>query len=75
MRSLLTPEEFARILEIPPDYLKPVLQCAYDSGIREGKVSGLAWERVDLEARFIRLKGIDTKINTVRSLPIGRELC
>ena len=34
---VLTPEEFARILEIPPGHLKPVLQCTYHTGMREGE--------------------------------------
>ena len=71
---VLTPEEFARMLEASPDYLKPVLQCAYHTGMRKGEILGLTWDRVDLKAGFIRLKGIDTKISEARSIPIGREL-
>jgi integrase len=71
---VLTPEEFARMLEILPDYLKPVLQCAYHTGMRKGEILGLTWDRVDLKAGFIRLKGIDTKTGEARSIPIGREL-
>jgi integrase len=71
---VLTPEEFARMLGASPDYLKPVLQCAYYTGMRKGELLGLTWDRVDLKAGFIRLKGIDTKISEARSIPIGREL-
>jgi integrase len=71
---VLTPEEFARMLEISPGYLQPVLQCSYHTRMRKGKMLGLTWDRVDLKAGFIRLKGIDTKISEARSIPIGREL-
>jgi integrase len=71
---VLTPEEFARMLEVSPNYLKPVLQCAYHTGMRKGEILGLTWDRVDLKAEFIRLKGVDTKIGEARSIPIGREL-
>src|SRR5919199_1168765 len=42
--------------------------------MRKGEILGLTWDRVDLKAGFIRLKGIDTKISKVRRIPIGREL-
>ena len=71
---VLTPEEFARMLEVSPDYLKPVLQWACHTGMRKGEILGLTWDRVDLRAGFIRLKGIDTKTGEARSIPIGREL-
>jgi hypothetical protein len=37
---VLTPEEFARMLEASPDYLKPVLQCASHTRMCNGKSWG-----------------------------------
>jgi integrase len=54
---ILTPKEFARMLEVCPDHLKPVLQCAYHTGMRKGEILGLTWDRVDLKVGCIRLSG------------------
>lgn len=71
---VLTPDEFQRILAASPDYLKPILICAYYTGMRRGEILGLTWDRVDLKAGFIRLKEMDTKTGEGRSIPIGSEL-
>jgi integrase len=71
---VLTAEEFQRMLDASPDYLKPILHCAYHTGMRRGELLELTWDRVDLRAGFIRLKDIDTKADAARSRPIGRDL-
>jgi integrase len=71
---ILTAEEFQRMLDASPDYLKPILHCAYHTGMRRGEILELTWDRVDLKEGFIRLKDTDTKTDTARSIPIGREL-
>ena len=71
---VLTSEEFHRMVDVSPAYLKPVLLCAYHTGMRRGEILGLTWDRVDLKAGFIRLKETDTKTSEGRSIPIGREL-
>jgi integrase len=71
---VLTSEEFQRMVDSSPDYLKPILMCAYHTGMRRGEILGLSWDRVDLKAGFIRLKETDTKTSEGRSIPIGREL-
>jgi integrase len=71
---ILTAEEFHRMLDASPDYLKPILQCAYNTAMRRGEILGLTWDKVDLKAGFIRLKDTDTKTDDARNIPIGREL-
>jgi integrase len=71
---VLTAEEFQRMLDASPEYLKPILHCAYHTGMRRGEILELTWDRVDLRAGFIRLKDIDTKTDAARSIPIGRDL-
>jgi integrase len=71
---VLTAEEFQRMLDASPGYLKPILQCAYYTGMRRGEILALTWDKVDLKAGFIRLKDTDTKTDEARSIPIGREL-
>jgi integrase len=71
---VLTAEEFERMLRASPDYLTPVLLCAYHTGMRRGEILGLTWNRVDLKAGFIRLREKDTETGEGRMIPIGREL-
>jgi integrase len=71
---VLTSEEFQRMLNASPEYLKPILQCAYYTGMRRGEILALTWDKVELKAGFIRLKDTDIKTDTARSIPIGREL-
>jgi integrase len=71
---VLNAEEFQRLVDVSPDYFKPVLLCAYHTGMRKGEILRLTWDRVDLKAGFIRLRDTDTKNATGRSIPIGREL-
>ena len=71
---VLNAEEFQRLLESSPGYLKPILICAYSTGMRKGEILRLPWDRVDLKAGFIRLRDTDTKTGTGRSIPVGREL-
>ena len=71
---VLTPEEFQRMLDFSPDYLKPVLLCAYYTGMQKGEILGLTWDRVDLKGGIIRLKKADTKTGECRHIPLGREL-
>jgi integrase len=71
---VLTAEEFQRMVNASPEYLKPILHCAYHTGMRRGEILELTWDRVDLKAGFIRLKDTDTKTDAARSIPVGREL-
>ena len=71
---VLTPEEFQHMVSAAPGYLRPILLCAYHTGMRRGEILGLTWDRVDLKGGFIRLKEGDTKTGESRIIPIGREL-
>ena len=62
------------MLDASPDYLRPILHCAYYTGMRRGEILALIWDKVDLKAGFIRLKDTDAKTDEARSIPIGREL-
>ena len=57
----LTAEEFRRMVDISPAYLKPIVLCAHSTGMRNAEILGLTWERVDLKTRCIRLWEVDTK--------------
>jgi integrase len=57
-----------------PEHLKPILICAYETGMRSGEIFGIAWSQVDLERGFIFLKPEQTKTNQGRKVPISPRL-
>jgi integrase len=57
-----------------PDYLKPLVQVAYSTGIRRGELTSLHWENLDLTDRQIRLNARETKNGEGRVIPIADEL-
>lgn len=61
------------MLDTPPDYLNPVLQRAYHTGMRKKEILGLTWYPFDLQAGFIRLREVDTKTSQRRSIPMGES--
>jgi len=68
--KVLNPDEFERLLDACPDYLRPIVITAFYTGMRKSEVLDLVWEEVDLEAGFIRLPPHRTKPKTARSVPI-----
>ena len=71
---VLTLEEFQRMVDAAPEYLKSMLICAFHTGMRRGEILGLTWDRVDFKVVFIRVKDRDTKTGEARGIPMGREL-
>jgi excisionase family DNA binding protein len=69
---ILTPEEEARLLEQSPDYLRPILMMALDTGMRRGEILRLRWEDVDLKVKQIAVK--HTKNGKDRFVPINARL-
>ena len=61
-------EEFWKIHEFLPDYLKPVVVTAYLTGMRRGEIIGLEWNRIDLFGGFIDLTSEDTKTDDPRHI-------
>jgi integrase len=71
---VLSPEEYVRLLAHCPNYLKPIVRLAYQTGMRQGEILGLTWGQVDLKEGFIRLQPRDTKTNEGRLVPFNGEL-
>ncbi len=53
-------------------HLKPIVQCALNTGMRAGEILGLTWDRVDFAKRQIILE--DTKNREARYVPINEPL-
>lgn len=67
---VLTAAEWQRLYEMAYPHLKPILQIAYYLGKRLGEILNLSWDRVDLQRGIITLRGVDTKTNSPRQVPM-----
>ena len=70
--KILTREEETKLLAEIPDYLKPILIVALNTGMRRGEILTLKWEQVDLARRIIRVRY--TKSGKSRIIPINDVL-
>jgi len=71
---LLTIEEYVKLLDIAPDYLKTILIIAMNSGLRKGEILNLRWSNIDLEKGFIRLRSEETKEKQLKNVPINQNV-
>jgi integrase len=71
---VLTADEWGRFYEAAAAHLKPILLTAYHLGQRLGEILNLSWNRVDLHRGIIMLRGIDTKTNRPRQIPMTPQV-
>ncbi len=72
---ILSPEEFQALLSHSPTrFTRDIITTGYYTGMREGEILNLTWDKVDLKARAIRLEASDTKDRERREIPICEEL-
>jgi integrase len=71
---VLAEDEYQRLLDKAPSYLKPILIAGYTTGMRISEILNLKWDRIDLKGGFIRLQPEDTKTNEGRAIPLNNEL-
>jgi len=71
---VISPGEFERLYGSAAPHLKSILATGYYTGMREGEILSLTWDKVSLQDRIIRLKAQDTKDREARIIPIGDEL-
>ena len=71
---VISPEEYERLCKNAALHLKSILATGYYTGMREGEILSLTWDKVSLQDRIIRLKAEDTKDKESRIIPIGDDL-
>jgi integrase len=71
---ILSPSEFNALMQHTPNYLKSIIAMGYYSGMRRGEITGLTWNKVDLQNRVIKLESSDTKDREKRTIPILPQL-
>src|SRR5690606_32893846 len=69
-KGFLEPEDFERLRECLPDYLRPLADVAYLTGWRKGELLSRCWRHVDFEAGWIRLEPGETKNEEGRQFPL-----
>ncbi len=69
-RRSLTAAELLRLLEVTPDYLKPVWRMLMSSGIRKEELVELTWKDVDLQRAEVTIRAGVAKSRKSRTIPL-----
>ncbi|MFI5322075.1 MAG: tyrosine-type recombinase/integrase [Thermodesulfobacteriota bacterium] len=69
---VLKDSEFQRLYGAASDHFKPILLCAYMTGMRRSEIAKLKWKDVDLEEGYIHV--VEAKNGESRSIPIDEPL-
>ncbi len=72
--TYVSKSEFSRIVELLPDWYRPIAWTAFYTGMRQGEIRTLNLDQVDLERRIIELSSADTKEGRLKKIPIHKEL-
>lgn len=67
----LTPEEAQKLIEACPEWFRPVIIFALNTGLRAGEIFSLRWENVDFEKGVIRIEKETTKTKDVYTIPMN----
>jgi integrase len=70
----LSCKDFLEIVSHLPEWMRPIIQTLYHTGMRRGEVMGLTLENVNLKKRIIRLRAHQTKESKGKRIPIREEL-
>jgi integrase len=65
-----TPEEYQKVADALPDYLKPVFAVAQFCGMRETEILSRKWTHIDLDAGLIHLLPGETENDDGRIVPM-----
>jgi integrase len=71
---VLTWAEYQGLYGNLKSHLKPIVAAGWWSGMRQGEILKLTWDKVDLNKRLIHLKAEDTKERKSKVVPIARPL-
>lgn len=67
----LTTEEEIRLYKTLPEFLKPIVTVALQTGMRRGEILNLKWSNIDFDYGFIEL--LQTKSGKARKIPISEK--
>jgi integrase len=64
-------DEEQQLLDMAPEYLRPMIVTALDAGLRRGEMLALTWADVDARPGWLRLRGETTKSGKTRWVPVA----
>lgn len=73
-KGFLEYEDFRRLREHLPEYMRPVLTLAFYTGMRLGEIRSLRWQNVNFLDAQIRLDPGTTKNDEPRVIPLTSEV-
>ena len=68
----LTEEEVKTLIDVCPNYLKPIVITAVLTGLRKGDILNLMWKDVDLERDLIRI--VEAKTGKTRNIILNKDM-
>jgi integrase len=68
----LEKDEIKKLMLYCPDYLKPIVITALNTGMRLGEILNLTWQDVDFERQMLTIR--ETKNGEVRYVPVNNIL-
>lgn len=73
-KRILTMAEYQGLYGNLKPHLKPIVAAGWWTGMRQGEILKLTWEKVDISKRMIYLKADDTKERKAKTVPIAKTL-
>ena len=67
----ISPEEAKALVDACPEWFKPVVIFALNTGFRAGEIFSLTWDSVDFENRVIRIEDDRTKTKDTYTIPMN----
>jgi len=71
-KTIITIEEYLKLLENSPLHFKPILITAYNTGMRTGELQKLQWSYIDRKDKMVRLPATITKERKEKNIPINQ---
>jgi len=68
----LTDDEEKRLMSASPDWLRPIITFAINTGFREGEILGLKWKQIDFSRREITIS--EQKNDQTDTLPLNDKV-
>ncbi|RLJ70714.1 site-specific recombinase XerD [Hydrogenivirga caldilitoris] len=70
----LTPEEAKKLIDTCPEWLKPAVIFALNTGLRAGEIFSLKWDQVDFKNRKIYIEPTNTKTKKIYKIPMNKTV-